>query len=224
MLRSIGREPDLGVAADLAETFLAEEEEVRQRILTASSESCHLPDGSERWMEFTTNDFWRLWSWASWIVSAAKRIERSLELAELVCAEEITPTEQTSLAKPTRFTELKKHHVTTAIVHNSDAQALAMVVARLESKDIDGAFALIDGLSSEYQRVTALTRIARDSSSKREALNFLLRAIYHARRGGEGLVKQVLHAMSELGNTEQGQSLDDICESVLSSKDLPELG
>ena len=173
-------------------------------------------------MEFSVNDFWRIRTWASWIVSAAGRIERALELAELVCAEEITPTKNTSLAKPTRITGLRKRHVTTATIPDSDTQVLAMVFACLASEDIDGALGLVDHLLSEYSRVTALTHIARDPRSKREALNILIRAIYHARRGGEGLVKHVLHAMSELGNTNQGQSLDVICKSVLSSKD--ELG
>ena len=223
VLRSQKRKADLSVAADLAEEFLAEEEQVRQRILRASSEASHVASDSEHWMRFSVNDFWRLRSWASWIFSVAGRIERALELAELVCAEEITPTENTSLAKPTRITELRKRHVTTATVPDSDAQVLAMVFARLASEDIDGALGLVDSLLSEYSRVTALTHIARDPRSKHEALNILIRAIWHARHGGEGLVKHVLQAMSELGRTDQGQSLDVICESVLSSKNEGEV-
>jgi Caspase domain len=196
VLKSRGRTADLSIAADLTKKFLEEEEQELQRILSSSSAVPRLqgkrprrkaapksePSGSERWLQFAAGDFWRLQTWASWILAMSGQIDRSLELAEAVCAEGILSTEETSLARPTRLTELRKMHVSTAGLSNSDER-----------------------------KIRAQVGIAVKLKDRQRALDLWLSAVNDARRVGQGLVIEVLgHGKQLLGKSAQSRSLDEL--------------
>jgi hypothetical protein len=225
VLKSRGRTANLSIAADLTEKFLEEEEQELQRILSSSSAAPRLqgkrprrkaapksePSGSERWLQFAAGDFWRLQTLASWILAMAGQIDRALELAEAVCAEGILSSEETSLARPTRLTELRKMHVSTAVLSNPDEQAMVIAFARAAADELDEALRVAESIGSARYKARARVGISVKLKDRQRALDLWLSAVNDARRVGQGLVIEVLrHGKRLLGKTAQARSLDEL--------------
>lgn len=223
---------ELDTVANLAERFLAEdEEELKRSQVLSLAESAKLvgagrnamlklePSGCERWQQFTGADFWRLRSWASWILAAAGRMDRALDLAEAVCAEEINPSENSSLIRPTRLTEMRKLHVTPAVGPNPDEQMMEMALSRAGANELDEASRLAGCVASARHRARARVGVAVKLQDKQRALELCLSALLDARRVGQGLVIQVLQSMSKLlRDANQAQSLAEIVNDYLNSQ------
>lgn len=224
VLLSKGRKAELDTAADLAERLLAEDEKELKRVQSLSiappaphrggsrkkAAPMSQPGSSERWLEFTAADFWRLRSWTSWILAAAGRMERALELAEEVCAEEINPSEETSLARPTRVTEMAKLHVRTEVRPSADKQLMVKALAEADANHVDEALRVANLIASTRHKFGTWADIAVKLLDEEQALDLWLSVVIDARRVGQGLVIEVLGRGKQLLGASARARLEEV--------------
>ncbi len=193
--------------AALTERLLDVEEEVRARLEAPVRRAPAAPrrgkaarkrapdantDREPRWQEFTIADFWRLRTWAAWILQAAGRTGRALALAEAVCAEEVQPSEATTLVRPTRVTELAKPHVAPPAAVSPERAVMTQVFSLAAGPDIEAARKLAESLTLPRYRARARAAVAVRLPDREEALALWLTAVIEARRAGTGVVLEVL--------------------------------
>ena len=219
-----GKKPELDSVADLAERLLAEDDNELKRTQSTfvappspSSERSRKkatpiprPGGSERWLAFGAADFWRLRVWTSWILAAAGRMERAIELAEAVCAEEINPSEETSLARPTRVTESMKRHVLTEVGPNPDEQLMVKALTEADASHLDEALRVANLISSPRHGTRARAGIAVKLLDEERALDLWFSAVIDARRVGRGLVIEILGRGKHLLGASAQARLDEL--------------
>ena len=219
-----GREQDMARAANLAENLLALEEKERKRlegaVITAPSDGRRARKKAAppaeidrgRWRAFDVSDFWRLRTWAAWILQAAGRREKSLALAEAVLAEEVNPSEVNSLARPTLLTVRGKSHVKTRVAQNPDRESMIRVFSLAAEGNLDEALRLAERITLPRYRARARAGVATKLANREQALSLWLAGIVDARRVGQGLVVDVLKRGRNqvLGESAQGRAVAEL--------------
>jgi hypothetical protein len=195
--------------ATLAERLLAEEEAVRARLDAPARSPAAAPrrgkaarkrapaagsDGEPRWQDFTVADVWRLRTWAAWILQAAGRTARALALAEAVCAEEVQPSDATTLVRPTRVTERSKTHVAVPADTHPDRTLFHEVTLLLGQGQFPEAQRRARKIQVPRYRVRAHARVAASLKNvdRAAARSLWFAALLEARRVGEAHVFKVL--------------------------------
>ena len=220
----------LARVATLAERLLAVEEAVRARLEAPAKPAPAAPrrgatarkrapapgaDGEPRWQEFTVADFWRLRTWAAWILQAAGHTARAVALAEAVCAEEIQPSDATTLVRPTRVTELAKPHVAPPAATSPERAVMAQVFALAAGPDVEAARKLAETLTLPRYRSRARAAVAVRLPDREQGLALWLSAIIEARRVGTGVVLEVVQRGRRLlGQSARARAVDALVASA----------
>ncbi|MFN8647680.1 MAG: ATP-binding protein [Gemmatimonadales bacterium] len=216
--------------ATLAERLLAVEEAVRARLdgperpaaavrrrgkAARRRASAAGADQDPRWQEFTVADFWRLRTWAAWILQAAGRTGPALALAEAVCAEEVQPSDATTLVRPTRVTELAKPHVAPPAAASPERAVMTRVFALAAGPDIEAARKLAETLTLPRYRARARAAVAVRLPDREAARALWLTAVIEARRVGTGVVLEVLQRGRRLlGPSARARAMDALLDAA----------
>jgi len=151
---SHGKKPELDSAADLAERLLAEDEKELKRAQSTSvtppspssersrkkAASIPRPGGKRTVARVHRRRLLGLRTWASLILAAAGRMDAGNRTGGgRLRGVFINASEETSLTRPTRVTEMMKHHVPTEVGPNPDEQLMAKALTEADASHLDDA-------------------------------------------------------------------------------------